>query len=225
MKIFFRKLPLPAKLVLIGLVPILLIIFLSIQLYIQKSQEVKLIGDYISRIRESDNISELMLALQTERRYSFEYALKKRNYDSIIIQRRVTDSAISKLKQSTDFALRDFPQYTFIKDLPATRHALDTIPGYSANAIMQFYTTAIFRLNTLNSTAPASNVYLKSVYQDLVAQKLLLDMITYIGIIRANIYNVLYTKEYMVETLIGTSERMTCTILLKLNSCLKHLPI
>ena len=204
LKNFFRKLPLPAKLVLIGIVPILFIIFLSIQLYNEKSKQVKLIGDYIIKIRESGDIGNLMFALQTERWYSYDYALKKRNYDSVIIQRRVTNSAISKLKESKDLDLRDFPEYTFIKNLPAIRDALDTIPGYSANAIMQFYTTAIFRLNLLNSTAPSSNVYLKPVYQDLISQKLLFEMITYLGIIRTNIYNILYTRQYMVEILMGT---------------------
>ena len=201
---FFRTLPLPAKLTLIGIIPIAFIIYLSISLYIEKSHRVKLIGDYIERIHESETISKLMDAMQTERRYSYEYALTKKKYDTVLIQRKVTDSVLALLKQTKDLALADFPQYTFIKDLAGVRRQLDTARNYSANAIMQFYTTAIFRLNTLNSTSPASNAYLSPVYQDLIAQKILFEMITFIGIIRTNIYNVLYTRQYMVETLMGT---------------------
>jgi signal transduction histidine kinase len=204
MNSFFRMLPLPVKLILTGIIPIVFIIYLSVQLYTEKSNEVKLIGDYIERIHESGNISNLMDAMQTERRYSYEYALTKRKYDSVIIQRKVTDSALLLLKHSKDLALADFPEYTFIKGLPDIRRALDTSKSYSANAVMQFYTNSIFRLNTLNSTAPASNAYLSAVYQDLIAQKLLFEMITFLGIIRTNIYNVLYTRQYMVETLLGT---------------------
>ena len=203
MNSFFRKLPLPVKLILIGLIPILFIIYLSVQLYIEKSQQVKLIGDYIEKIHESETISNLMDAMQTERRYSYEYALTKKMYDSVIIQRKATDSILNLLKQSKDFALVNFPEYTFIKDLANTRMRLDTSKNYSANAIMQFYTTAIFRLNTL-SPAPMSSTFLSPVYRDLIAQKILFEMITYFGIIRTNIYNVLYTRQYMVETLMGT---------------------
>jgi signal transduction histidine kinase len=204
MDTFFRKLPLPVKLILVGIIPIIFIIFLSIQLYTEKSQEVKLIGDYIERIHESGNISKLMDAMHAERKYSFEYALTKKKYDSVIIKRKFTDSALLVLEESKDLALANFPEYTFLKDLPAIRMSLDTTENYSPNAIMQFYTNAIFRLNTLNSTAPASNTYLNSVYQDLIAQKLLFEMITFLNIIRTNVYNVLYTRQYMVETLMGT---------------------
>src|SRR6187431_742610 len=117
MNSFFRKLPLPVKLIMIGVIPIAFIIYLSIQLYIEKSKEVKLIGDYIERIHESETISSLMDAMQTERRYSYEYALTKKMYDSVIIQRKVTDSVLNVLEQSKDFALLRFPEYTFIKDL------------------------------------------------------------------------------------------------------------
>ena len=76
--------------------------------------------------------------------------------------------------------------------------------NYSADGVIQYYTTAIIRLNTLNSSTPAGNIYLQPVYQDMMAQKILSEMLTYLGIIRTNIYNVLYTRKYMVETLMGT---------------------
>ena len=72
MNSFFKKLPLPVKLILIGLIPILFIIYLSVQLHIEKAQQVNLLGDYIEKIHESETISKLMDALQTERRYSYE---------------------------------------------------------------------------------------------------------------------------------------------------------
>ena len=192
------------KLMLIGIVPIIFLIYLSYELYKEKSQKVRLIGDYIERIHESANIISLMTELQTERRYSYEYALTRKGHDKIIPQRRVTDSVIKQLQKSSDSSLVGFTNYTFLNNMPAVRMALDTSPGFSADAIMQYYTTAIFRLNTLNSTSPASNIYLKSVYKDMNSQKTLSEMMTYLGIIRTNIYNVLHTRKYMVETLMGT---------------------
>ena len=203
MNSFFKKLPLPVKLTLVGMIPMGFIVFLSAQLYSERSTQVKLIHDYIVRIYESRDISLLMDALQVERRFSFEYALTGRKYDSVLIQRKRTDSCLARLKNSDDAHLVDFPEYTFINGLPSIRRQLDTSKHFSANMVMQFYTTAIFRFNTLNSI-PVSNTYLINIYRNLVSQRLISEMLTYLGIIRTNIYNVLYTRQYMVETLMGT---------------------
>src|SRR5205085_953255 len=185
---FFRRLPLPVKLMLIGIIPVIFIIYLSYQLYKEKAQKAKLIRDSIERLHQSASISNLMSELQNERRYSYQYALTKKGHDRILIQRKVTDSIISSLQKSNDPSLAGFTSYTFLNNLSGVRSALDTIPTFSADAIMQYYTTAIFRLNTLNSTASGSNIYLKPVYQDLNSQRTLSEMITYLGIIRTNIY-------------------------------------
>ena len=161
---------------------------------------------YINRINESADISDLINALQTERRYSFEYAIKK-DLDSraqMEIQRPVTDLAIKKLVQKKDSTLKNFEAYTFLKNLDAIRTAIDK--GTSQDVVMQYYTTTIFRLNTLNISVPVgSNSYLKPVFNDLATEKILSEMVTYLGIIRANFYNVLYTKQNAVGTLYGLS--------------------
>ena len=189
---------------LIGIIPVLFLIYLSNQLYDAKKQNVKLIEDYIEHLHKSGNIASLINELENERRYSYEYALKKDGYGNLMIQRPRTDAAIKLLGESKDLAIKNFTQYTFLNKLSRIRTALDTSLNYSANAIMQYYTNAIFRLNTLNSIASASNTFLQPVYKDLVAQKTLFEMITVLGILRTNIYNVLYTRQYMVETVLGT---------------------
>ena len=203
---FFRRLSLTTKLLLLTLFPIAFIIYLSIGIYNEKSKKVQLLKGYIDRINESVEISDLINALQVERRHSFAYALKK-DIDSraqMEIQRPVTDLAIKKLDQLKDSTLKNFEDYTSLRNLGAIRTAIDS--GTSQDLVMQYYTTAIFRLNTLNQIVPvANNRYLKPVFNDLVTQKILSEMVTYLGIIRANFYNVLYTKKNMAGTLYGLS--------------------
>jgi hypothetical protein len=203
---FFRRLSLTTKLLLLTLFPIALIIYLSIGIYNEKSKKVQLLEGYIDRINESAEISDLINSLQLERRHSFAYALKK-DIDSraqMEIQRPVTDLAIKKLDQLKDSTLKNFEDYTFLKNLGAIRTAIDS--GTSQDMVMQYYTTAIFRLNTLNEIVPVgNNRYLQPVFNDLVTQKILSGMATYLGIIRANFYNVLYTKKNMIGTLYGLS--------------------
>jgi len=204
MIVFFKKLPLTFKLLMIGIVPILFLVYFSIFIYHEKSQRVKLIGDYIEQIDQSANVAQLISQLGRERRFSFQYVLQKVNHDSVLSQRLKTDSVIKTLESSHDLALANFAQYTFLNRLAATRMEIDTSKYYTANDVIQYYTDAIFRINTLNSSAPPVNIFLEPIYQDLIAQKILSQMITYLGILRANIYNALYTRQYMVETLLGT---------------------
>jgi PAS domain S-box-containing protein len=200
----FRKLSLNKKLLLLILIPIVLIIKLAIGIFNEKSKNLQLLRGYIERINESADISDLITALQTERRYSYVYALRK-DIDSraeMEIQRPVTDLAIKKLSKKKDSSLKDFQEYTFLKDLSAIRLAIDS--GTSQEVVMQYYTTTIFRINTLNIIVPVgTNRYLQPVFNDLTSQKILSEMLTYFGIIRSNFYNVLYTKKNMVGTLYG----------------------
>ena len=193
---FFRQLPLPGKLLLLVLFPLALVIYLSIDTYTQRSATVELFRGYIERINTSSDISDLINSLQLERRYSYAFALKK-DMDSrglVHTQRPYTDLAIKKLQETDDSTLKNFTQYSFLNKLPQMRDAVDD--GATPELVMEYYTTSIFRLNTLNIVTPVySNVYLKPVYGELVSQKIISEMASYLGILRANLYNTLFTKK------------------------------
>jgi len=194
---------LSTKLILIGLIPFLFLIYLSYQLYKERAGTVSLLKVYIERINESVNINSLIEELQNERRYSFIYTMKKERPPLLHIQRARTDSIMLVLQNSKNVALEGFTGYTFLKDLPDIRAAIDTIPNLGSDVVMTYYTNAIFRLSTLNPLPVEPGVYLKLVYKDLAGQRLLSQMITFLGIIRANIYNVLYSEQNAVGTLYG----------------------
>ncbi len=204
MNSFFRKLPLSIKLMLIGIIPVLFLIYLSGQLYNDKKQRVKLIADYIEHIHESQNVAKLMSELENERKYSFQYALKKTNYSNIILQRTRTDEVIALLDKSKDLAISNFAGYTFLDKLSRIRNSIDSSGNYPADELMKYYTSVISRLNTLISDASASNAFLQPVYKDLIAQKTLFEMVTLLGVIRTNIYTSLYTKKFDQATISQT---------------------
>jgi len=201
---FFRRLPLYTKLMLIGLVPMAYIIYLSVQVYSFENEKVDLFKGFLQRIIQSSNINNLISELQNERKYSYEFAVKRDMYSKVVVQRVRTDTAIERLKSSTDLALSDFPSYTFLINLAGTRQNIDTASHPNPDAIMYYYSNTIYRLNTMNAMPGGSVSFLRPVYKDFVAQKLLSEMITFLGIMRANIYNALFRKTFMVETLLGT---------------------
>ena len=182
---FFRILPLPAKLMLIGFLPLLFIIFLTLSLYIEKNQNLVILEKYIDKFKESANITRLIDNLQIERQYSYEYVLNRSWRDEMLGQRIKTDSIIRELKSGSDSTLKNFENYSFLVDLSSTRNRIDSalIP---ANGVMHYYSATIFRLNTLNGVSSGNNAYLRNVYNDMMAQKLISEMITYLGLINAS---------------------------------------
>jgi signal transduction histidine kinase len=192
-----------AKLMLIGLIPFCFLVYLALQVYNDKTEKLQLFDNYKTYIAESANINGLIEALQEERKFSFDYAMTRTMRRQLVLQRPHTDALLQKLIKSADPSLTGFTGYTKLGQLPAIRKKVDTF-GIGPNDVMHFYTNTVFRLNTLNTLPPASTAYLQPVYKDLAVQKILSEMITYLGIIRSNIYNVLHTRKYMVETLMGT---------------------
>lgn len=201
---FFRKLPLTFKLFMIGFIPFIFLIYFAILIHQEKSQKVRLIANYIQNVEQSKTIGELIAQLASERRLSYQYALKTGVHEKVVQQRAKTDSIIQVLKKSKDLAIANFSEYTFLNKLGETRNQLDTIADYGTYPVIQYYTNAIYRLNTLNANQPPSNTFLKPIYQDLIAQKILSELITSLGIIRTNVYDLLYTKDHVFETLFGT---------------------
>jgi PAS domain S-box-containing protein len=199
----FRRLPLLAKLLLIAIVPILFIVYLTAQLYVEKTRNLAQIKSYLDRIDQSATISRLISQLQKERRYSFDYALKSEYEDEMYESRKMTDSLLAELGKKQLSTLKEFNRYTFIAPLDSIRQKIDR-KVFPSSAVMHNYTTAIFRLGTLNFPPVSSNEFLQSLDNELTSQKILSELITYLGIINANVYNILYTKEYIIETLAGT---------------------
>lgn len=195
----FSRLPLPAKLLLIGSIPLALLVYMFFHIYNEKTQKVNLLSGYIENIHESSMINTLIESLQQERKFSFDYAIRKMRPSAISAQRRQTDSAMKQLQKTS---LAGFTSYTFLDRLQRTRSLIDS-EGMLPDQVMHFYSTAIIRMNTLNTVPAGSDIYFKPLHKELVAQKLLSEMITSLGIIRSNIYNALYTKKDMNEVLIS----------------------
>lgn len=199
----FRLLPLQAKLMLIGLIPFCFLFYLVVKVYDERTEKLALFEDYRHYIDESEDIGKLITAMQDERKFSFDYILTGNMKAELLLQRPRTNDILKKLEQSKDPMLSGFVNYTKLRQLDSIRDKIDSLK-IDANGVMHYYSNTVFRLNTLNTIPPASTPYLKPVYGELMAHKTLSEIITYLGIIRSNIYNVLQTKKYMVETLYGT---------------------
>ncbi len=198
-----QRLPLMAKLLILAILPILFAAYLTFQLYSEKQKNVAQIKNFLERIEQTAIIARLIDQLQLERRYSFDFAMRQVGEEKMKAQRPVTDSLLKKLQEKQGRDLKGFMKYAFLDDIDSVRQRIDR-RAYDQNRVMHFYSSAVFRFSTIARPPSFTNEFLNDVYDDLTAQKLLSDIITYQGIVSANIYNILYTKLYVVETLLGT---------------------
>jgi signal transduction histidine kinase/CheY-like chemotaxis protein len=194
MKQFFRRFTLPAKLIFLGALPLFFLLFVALQYNREKAEKLTMINGYRERIIQAININEIIDNLQLERRFSFNYIIRKQGQSEMIQQRSKSDNAIDKLSADINSNLPDFSSYTFLSDLKNFRSRIDQ-DAVQPLQVMNFYTNIIFRLNTQTSVAAGNVVYLQPIMKTVAGQKILSDIITYYGIVRAEIYYMLYNKK------------------------------
>ncbi|MET0391865.1 MAG: ATP-binding protein [Chitinophagaceae bacterium] len=201
---FFRRLSLPVKLLSLILFPLALIIFLAFTVYREKSETADLLDGYVTRINRSADISALISSLQAERKYGYNYVLTRDAgmQPAIVRQRQVTDSVLDWLASQQDASLHQFTSYTFLDSLLPVREKIDAART-TPDIVMHYYTTAIYRLYTLNMAMAGNNKYPDPVFADLTAEKLLTGMITYLEILSTNFYNAIYARQNNVAMLYG----------------------
>lgn len=196
----FKKLPLQAKLILIGFVPTLFFFYVSFQYYQAEKQKLRMVNNNIRIINRAVAVNNLIEQLNTERRYGYEYALKKHQYRDFKEQWKYTDSAIIHLEH-VDPELKGIVKYTLLDGLDNIRKN-NTQQKLSADVIMNYYTTTVFRVSYLDVTPELLVGNVRQVNHEIRGLKALSEMNIYLGIINSNIYNVLYThSKYATGTL------------------------
>ncbi len=184
--------PLPAKLVLLGAIPLLFLMVVVLQYNAEKREKIAMLDGYRQRIRQAIDVNALIDALQNERRYSFMYALNGTQQNEMQQNRAPVDVAIRRLKDSIDTISKEFEAYTFLDNLAATRSLVNS-REIKAEEVLQYYSNIIFRLNTMNSVAAGNVLYLQPIMQTVASQKVLSDIITYKGMLLAQLYLYLET--------------------------------
>ncbi len=206
MKFSFRKLPLTYKLLIAGIIPLLVLLYASEQLYSEKENRVTLVLNYNNHIHEAGEIASLISELEREARYSFEFALKKGRYSNLVIQRSRTDKFRINLEKSEDPSIKNFSKYTFLNGLEAIRAAQDSSAISDVQLTTEFFNNTILRLSTINTVALSNNAVLQSLYPDVESQRLLFEMTTLLATIRTKIYLSLFTGYNTQGTLSATHD-------------------
>jgi signal transduction histidine kinase/DNA-binding response OmpR family regulator len=187
----FRRLPFSAKLMIMAIIPLAFLIYFAIQINTSKAEKLGVLNTYQEGIDQSARISTLVDELQSERRYSFGFVLNEEWRTELVMQRQRTDAALQNTLNMP--LLKGAASYTFLDSLSIMRSRIDQSVLDPTEAI-NFYSQAILRLNTQNIVSVNNISYLAPAKGELQGQKLLAEMITYLGTLRSNIYYALYSS-------------------------------
>lgn len=200
-----RRLSLSTHLFIIGITPVLFLCYFTYLIYQEKNKTIDLVAENIEKIKESHSAQSLMENLAYERRYSFNYQRNHTELDELRNQRKKTDSSIERLEKDKNWAGQVGAKYIFLNEVDTFRKSLDQNRAMTPNSILRFYTDIIYRVNSLTTVSPPSGLFKFYVYQDFISQKILNDLITYLGIIRTQIYISLSSGENRNDFLLASS--------------------
>lgn len=141
----FKRLPLQTKLILIGLVPTIFFLYVSLQYYRAEKQKLELLHNDMRNINRSAGVDKLIDELRIERRYGYEYALKNNGYSKFTNQWKNTDATINELEKAQP-ELKSMAKYTLLDGLKKVRQNIAQ-KKLKPEAIIGYYMTAIFRLS------------------------------------------------------------------------------
>lgn len=200
---YFKKLPLPGKLFLLVLFPMLLIIFLTIRVYKDNNERVEMLRGYVAHLNLYANLSAAATQIQFENRQSFLYVLNRDSsrYTGLLRTRHVTDSLLELLDTDESLIVKNYRKYTFLDSIGKTRNRIDS--SASVDYVTHYYISVIFRIKTLAQNVAVNNRLLDKVYEELTSAHILNEMFMYLGIIRVNFYSALNDKKNNIPMLYG----------------------
>lgn len=194
----FKKLPLPVKLLLIGLLPLMFILYLSVQVNNEKNEKLMVMSRFMNQVNQSTAISTLIDELHIERRHAYAYLFKRTPQATVLLQRPETDAAVKVVRENYSERLGNFTTYTMLDKITEIRNSLDKNQLTPAE-LMAYYTSVILRLGSLSPVSSENISYLQPVVRNQAGQKLLNDMATYTGTMRIAVYTMLVTEKASPE--------------------------
>ncbi|MGV3509315.1 MAG: response regulator [Sphingobacteriaceae bacterium] len=196
----FNKLSFSTKLGLLGLIPLIFLTYFSIEIIQEKQERAKIVQDVIHNINNSILISNLSAELHLERRTSFSYIIDKTTSAELILQRNQTDAALKTLESKTEGSINSYLKYSMLNELKTIRNQV-LRKQISPRQSLHYYSNVLNRVHSFYNTSVENIHYLNSISQDLVAERLIFNIINQFGELRALIYSAASKRTYSQEDL------------------------
>jgi len=191
----FNRLTFPVKLMLLGLIPLLFLIYFAVEIIYEKQARVKIARDVINNIDKSILVNKLASELHLERRTSFSYIFEKKTSADLIAQRNKTDAALAAVEENDDQSFDAYLQYSMLNQLNSQRNLI-LKNELSPDQALNYFSNVLERVNSFYNISVENIPYLETISKDLAGQRLMFNMVNHYGILRALIYSTAVKKTY-----------------------------
>lgn len=172
---------------LLGMLPLAFLLYFAAQIHVERSEKITLLDSLQLELTKSSNIMTLMDKLQIERRGSLTWLITKQGEGELVAQRRATDEALTELQNMRSSSLQSFMGYTMLDSLAHNRNLID-LGTADLNSMMNYYANVLYRLTNLGSISVEGIPFLQPLNADITSQRLLIQMASYLGVIRGQVY-------------------------------------
>lgn len=191
----FNKLSFPGKLMLLGIFPLIFLIYFAIQIIHEKQERVKIAKSVISSINNSILVSKAASNLHWERRLSFGYILDINTSAELVLQRSKTDAALNDLKKSSDELFESFSKYSMLNELGHQR-TLILRKQQSVQQVLDYYSNVLDRIHSSYNVSVENIPYLSPINNDLAGQRLIFNLLNHFGVLRSKVYYNAITRNF-----------------------------
>ena len=207
----FNKLSFPGKLMLLGVLPLVFLIYFAIQIIHEKQERVKIVKSVISSINNSIIVSKAAADLHKERRYSFGYVLDKNTSAELILQRSKTDAHLSDLEKSSGQLFESFAKFSMLNELDQKR-ALILKKQQSVQQVLDYYSNVLDRIHSSYNISVENIPYLKSINDELTGQRLAFNLLNHLGVSRSKIYLAAVNRSFTDRTFDDIQKSLALTL-------------
>ena len=183
---------------LLGIFPLIFLIYFAIQIIHEKQERVSIVRNVITNINHSILVSQLTSELHLERRLSFGYILDKNTSAELILQRGKTDLAVAALERNAPQSFPAYAKYSLLTEL-AEKRKLILSKQLSAEQALNYFSITLERLPSYYSTSVNNIPYLQSIGEDLDGQRLVFAVLNHFGALRAEVYNAFIKRSFTAE--------------------------
>lgn len=185
----FARIPLPVKLMLIGIIPLIFLLYFSYQIITERTDRIRHTEQLLESIDHTPYIVRAMNELQRERWLSLPYLVNGNESPvekELLLQRAKVNNILEGLDQYLGRRDPGYKVYTMIDLLDEERSRIDA-RSISYVEMQEYFANMVLRLM---SYMPSSDdiTFLQSIRKDVTGQRLIAENYVYLSLLRGNMY-------------------------------------
>jgi signal transduction histidine kinase/DNA-binding response OmpR family regulator len=194
----FRKIPLPTKLLMVALLPLIFLLVFAMQILTSKQNNIRTVEKIRMQASYASEFLKAVDELQLERKSSYQFLLNPGDKGiELQLQRSRTDAALKKLDDLVKDETPEYREYALLNFLERARQRVD-LRNLPPSVLVEYFSNILQRMTF--SIPNVENVpVLEPISDKLNAQKQITIMVSYLGAANLNMYENQLRSKFSID--------------------------